>query len=146
MTTVNAYLHFNGNCREAMTFYRDCFEGTLFLQTIGDSPIADQTPPEKYHHILHAALTRGNLIIMGSDMPGTLDITTGNTISLCLNCGSEDELKKRFNALSEGGEIVFPLQDQLWGSTYGELNDRFGINWMLNYDQKTGKPNSGNPI
>ncbi|SRR5258708_4774749 len=136
MKQINPYLNFNGNCREAMTFYKRCLGGALSFQTVGDSPMADRLPPEARQTILHASLVRDGLVLMASDMTRE-KLVNGNTISLCVQCSSEWEIKTLFFNLSEGGKIMDPLVDQFWGSIYGALTDKFGKIWMLNYDKKS---------
>jgi PhnB protein len=133
MSHILPYLHFNGNCREAMTFYHECLGGDLTMQTIAESPMAGQMPPEAQQQIMHASLMKGEVRLMASDMMQAPP-THGNTISLMLYCTSEDEIRGYFARLSEGGMVNYPLAQQFWGATYGELTDKFGINWLLNFD------------
>src|SRR5258708_10664291 len=111
MSQINAYLTFNGNCREAMTFYKDCLGGELMLQTIGDSPMADNIPPEMKQSILHSTLTRGALLIMASDMVSEQGLKKGNAVSLMLQCNSEEEIKLCYTRLCKGGQATHPLED-----------------------------------
>jgi PhnB protein len=135
MTQINAYLHFNGNCREAMTFYKDCLNAELSLQKIEGSPLEAQCPASMKNSIMHASLTKGSLLLMGSDMIGPDGFIKGNNIALSLNCSSEDEINTFFSRLSEGGKIIDPLKVQFWGAMFGVFDDKFGIRWMLNYDK-----------
>ena len=132
---INSYLTFNGNCREAMTFYRDCLDGELDLQSIGESPMADKLPPQMKQRILHATLTKGDMIIMASDMVGEKGLIKGNSVSLMLNCSSEDEIKTLYAQLSRGGEATHPLEDTFWGALFGDLTDKFGNQWLLHFDR-----------
>ncbi len=133
-TQINAYLTFKGNCKEAMTFYQECIGGSLTLMTVGESPMADKLPPETHDHIMHAALMReGTLMLMASDSMGQ-QITPGNSVSLSLNCTSEDEINTFFEKLSAGGTVTHPLQKEFWGALFGHFTDKFGMNWMLNYE------------
>ena len=136
MALINAYINFEGNCREVMTFYKECFGGELNMQTIEGSPIEAQCPAAIKHQILHASLSKDELLLMGSDMqePGG-NFTKGNNIALSLNCSSDDEIKTYFSKLSEGGRISHNLMESFWGATFGVLTDKFGIRWMLNYDK-----------
>lgn len=136
MTQINAYLNFNGNCREAMSFYKECLGGELSMQTVEGSPIEAQCPSAIKHQILHATLAKDELVLMGSDMqePGD-DFTKGNNIALSLNCSSDEEIKTFFSNLSEGGKISHALKEEFWGATFGVLTDKYGIRWMLNYDK-----------
>ncbi|MDP9230730.1 MAG: VOC family protein [Bacteroidota bacterium] len=135
MTQINAYLNFNGNCREAMNFYKECLGGELALQTVEGSPIEAQCPAAMKHQILHASLMNDGLILMGSDMQGPEGFIKGNTIALSLNCSSEEEINTFFSKLSQDGKITHALTEQFWGATFGVLTDKFGIRWMLNYDK-----------
>ncbi len=135
MTQINAYLNFNGNCREAMTFYKQCLGGKLTLQTIEGSPVEDQCPAAMKDQILHASLLKENLELMASDMTGPDGFIKGNTIALSLNCSSEKEIKPFFSSLSSGGQISHHLEEQFWGATFGVLTDKYGTRWMLNYDK-----------
>ena len=134
MAQINAYLNFDGNCREAMAFYKDCLGGDLALQTVEGSPVAGQMSAEAQKHILHAALTKGDLVLMASDMIGSGPVK-GNSIALSLNCSSEEEISTYFSKLSSGGQITDPLSEKFWGATFGTLTDKFGINWLLNYEK-----------
>ena len=130
-TQLNPYIHFNGKCREAMTFYHSCLGGELMLQKISESPMAAQLPSEMGAHILHSTLTNGAITIMASDM--STNPTKGDDITLCLNCTNTEELSDYFTKLSEGGNIKMQLHQTFWGATYGELTDKFGMNWMFSY-------------
>ena len=132
---INSYLTFNGNCREAMTFYRDCLDGELDLQSIGESPMADKLPPQMKQRILHATLTKGDMVIMASDMVSEKGLIKGNSVSLMLNCSSEDEIKTLYAQLSRGGEATHPLEDTFWGALFGDLTDKFGNQWLLHFDR-----------
>lgn len=136
MKQINSYLTFNGNCREAMTFYQQCLGGELFLQPIGTSPMAEMMPPQMKDSILHATLTNGNVIIMGSDMVGENGLIRGNAMSMMLNCSSETEIRDTYDQLaSEGGDATHPLEDTFWGALFGGLTDKFGNRWLLNFDK-----------
>ena len=139
MTHINSYLTFNGNCREAMTFYKECLGGELFVQTVGESPLSDKMPPQMKECILHATLTKGALVLMGSDMVDEKGLLKGNSVSLMLNCSSEEEIKTCFEKLSSGGKKDHPLEDSFWGALFGDLTDKFGNHWLLHFDKSPGK-------
>ena len=132
MKQINAYLHFSGNCREAMTFYKDCFGGELSFTTTGESPMAAQMPEMK-DLIMHSVLTKDGLVLMASDMMDTERATKGNNISLCIIGANAEELKPIFSKLSKGGEVTHELKTEFFG-TYGDLTDKFGIAWMFQAD------------
>lgn len=135
MTQINSYLTFNGNCREAMTFYAGCLGGELNLQTIGESPLADKMPAKMKDCILHSTLTNGTIMIMASDMVGDKGLIKGNSVSLMLNCSSEAEIRDYYSKLSEGGEPTHPLEISFWGALFGDLTDKYGNQWLLHYDK-----------
>ncbi len=135
MAVINSYLSFNGNCREAMTFYKDCLGGKLTLQTIGESPLADKMPPQMKESIVHATLIKGDLVLMASDMIGEKGLLKGNAVSLMLNCETEKEIKKYYAKLSAGGHATHPLQISFWGALFGDLTDKFGNQWLLHFDK-----------
>jgi len=135
MTSINAYLAFGGNCREAMTFYKNALGGELFMQTIEDSPMAKDTPKESWHKVMHASQKNKNIVLMASDLMNNTKFTVGTAVSLSLNCDTEEEVKKCFTNLSRGGKIIMPLSEQFWGALFGIFNDRYGICWMLNFDK-----------
>jgi PhnB protein len=131
MTKINTYLTFNGNCREAMAFYRNCFGGTLTLQTVGDSPGTDQLPGPMKRIILQATLVNDQLVLVGSDLVGDQGLITGNAVSLMLRCGNEGELKSYYEKLLSGGTEIHPPENTFWGALFGVLQDRYGLQWML---------------
>ena len=135
MLQINSYLTFNGNCREAMTFYKDCLGGELFFQTVGESPIAEKMPKKMKEAILHATLTTGSLILMASDMVPETGLIRGNSVSLSLSCESEAQIKSCFAKLSEKGVIRHPLEVSFWGTLFGDLTDKYGNNWILNFEK-----------
>lgn len=131
MSQINAYLNFNGQCREAMTFYRDCFGGELVMQKIAESPMAATLPSEMDDQILHSSLTRGDILLMGSDMIGQ-HIRYGNLVALCYNGNDDEEMTTCFEKLAVGGVVITPLHQSVWGATFGELTDRYGLRWLFN--------------
>lgn len=133
MAKINAYLTFNGNCRQAMTFYQECLGGELTLQTLGDAE--EDIPVELRQVILHAVLVADSLVLMGSDMVGEKGLQRGNAVSLCLNCTGEEEIRRLYYRLSEGGQATDPLEDTFWGDLFGGLTDQFGNHWILNYNR-----------
>lgn len=136
MARVNAYLFFHGNCREAMTFYSECLGGELSVTTVGESPMANEAPPEAAESVMHASVSKaGDVMLMASDSWDADDVVVGSGFSLCLDCGSDEELNESFSRLSAGGQVVQPLKKQFWGDTFGMLNDKFGRTWMLTHTE-----------
>ncbi|MEO6612878.1 MAG: VOC family protein [Chitinophagaceae bacterium] len=139
MTQINSYLTFNGNCKEAMSFYAGCLGGELVLQTIGESPLADKMPPQMKKSVLHSTLTRGDLVLMGSDMVSEKGLVKGNSVSLMLNCSSEKEIRSLYELLSKDGVAEHPLEISFWGALFGDLTDKYGNHWLLHFDQRSQK-------
>ncbi len=139
MTKINSYLTFNGNCREAMMFYKKCLGGELTFQTIGESPLSAKMPKQMKECILHSTLVNGSLLLMGSDMVSEQGLIKGNAVSLSLHCSSEKEIKIFYNRLSAGGKVNHPIENTFWGALFGDLKDKFGNQWLLHFN-KNHKP------
>lgn len=136
MTQISAYVGLNGKCREAMTFYQECLGGELTMQTVAETPIAAQCPAGMHHQIMHSTLAKDGYVLMGSDMVSPQGFIQGNNVALSVNCSSEEEINTFFSKLAEGGKIIDELKTQFWGGVFGVLIDKFGINWMFNYEKK----------
>jgi len=140
MATINAYLTFDGNCEEAFNFYKFVFGGEFpMVGRFGDMPPAEGMPPlpeDAKNRIMHITLPISEeTILMGSDtMPGVHEHKIGNNISLSINTNSREEAERVFHGLSDGGNVTMPLSDTFWGAYFGMWTDKFGINWMVNYD------------
>ena len=139
MKSILSYLTFNGNCKEAMHFYKDCLGGELYFQTVGESPMADQMPKAMKECILHSTLTNGNAVIMATDIAPPSGIIKGNNLSLMVDCESESEIKNLYEVLLVGGHSNHPLEDTFWGAIFGDLTDKYGNHWLLNYTRETIK-------
>jgi PhnB protein len=134
MKQVLPFLRFDGNCREAMEFYKNCLNAELFLLPYSDAP-GDQTwvKPEAKDRIMHATLTLGSPLLMAADhMPGTA-FHHGDNFAVVIECETYDEIDTLFTALSLGGKVTMALQDTFWNARFGMLTDKFGIHWMLNF-------------
>lgn len=136
MASIDSYLLFNGNCREAMTFYKECLGGELSFQTVGDSPLSEKLPNGMKASILHATLKNESLFIFGSDMLPSNGLIKGNSVSLSLNCSSEAEIKEFYANLSLDGKAEHPIEETFWGALFGNLTDKYGNHWILNYRKK----------
>lgn len=134
-TQIIPYLFFDGNCREAMEFYKTCLGGELQLMALKDTPVAAQFPPEAADLIMHADLDNDNISLMASDNFDGSPIEQGNRISLMISCSSEEELRKFFDALAQGGTVNQPVRKEFWGDIYGQLTDKFDIQWQMNFHQ-----------
>ena len=135
MKGINSYLTFNGNCREAMQFYKECLGGKLHFQTIGESPLSDKMPRQMKDSILHSTLSKRSFLLMGSDMVANDGLSRGNAVSLMLDCSNEKEIKACYEKLSAGGIRNHPLEISFWGALFGDLTDKFGNHWLLHFDK-----------
>ncbi|HLF35046.1 MAG TPA: VOC family protein [Cyclobacteriaceae bacterium] len=136
MSRIIAYLTFNGNCREAMEFYRDCLGGKLFFQTVGESPLSKKMPVKMKRRILNSFLQSKNILLMASDMVGDPGLIRGNSVSILIDCGTEKEIKLYYENLSKGGEAYYPVDETFSGALFGSLTDRFGNHWLFNFNKK----------
>lgn len=144
MKSTGIYLQFDGNCEKAFTFYKGVFN-TEFLGIFRyrDIPESSNMPavPEKDLDKIENVSIRINehFILMGSDIPpfGGFTFTKGNNFSIYLEADSQEEAEKVFSGLSQSGTTVMPLQTAHWGGLFGMCTDKFGINWMINFSDKT---------
>ncbi|MEI2695832.1 MAG: VOC family protein [Saprospiraceae bacterium] len=144
MTRVTTYLNFPGTTEEAFNFYQKVFNGSYTghgIQRFGDFEIPEGDTPlseEDKNLILHAELSiLGGHALMATDAPESMGFQMfyGNNMHIHIEPESREETKRIFDALSEGGHINMPLEDMFWGAYYGSFTDKFGINWMLNFQQ-----------
>ncbi|MEN9488963.1 MAG: hypothetical protein RL494_1228 [Bacteroidota bacterium] len=141
MATVNPYLIFNGNCEEAFLFYKSVFGGEFpYIGKFGDMPADENTPKlteSDANRVMHVTLPIGkNTILMGSDSnTASGDVKFGHNISISINTGSIAEADKLFNGLSAGGNVTMPMNKTFWGAYFGMFTDKFGIDWMVNFDE-----------
>ena len=139
MATTNTYLNFNGNCEEAFNFYKSVFGGEFtYIGRFGEMPPSDEFPVSEgdKNKVMHVSLPTGSSVLMGSDNAEQYEssFVKGNNFSVSINADSKEEADKLFNGLSAGGQATMPMSDTFWGAYFGMFTDKFGINWMVNYD------------
>jgi PhnB protein len=135
--TLNPYLNFRGNAREAMEFYQGVFGGTLNLATFADYHAASD--PSENDLIMHADLDApGGIRFMGADTPIKMKFTPGTNFSMSLSGEDEAELRGFYEKLADGGAVTMPLEKAPWGDTFGMCTDRFGISWLVNITAPEG--------
>jgi PhnB protein len=135
---LTPYLLFDGKCKEAMEFYQGCLGGQLTMTKVKDSPAKEQMAPFQQERILNAHLSGERLEISASDWLAIGETPVrGNTVCLFLTGGTHEELRAIFDRLSEGAEVTNPLKEMFFG-TYGALNDRFGVRWMFQTNERKG--------
>ena len=126
---LNPYLNFDGTAREAMQFYADVLGGELTISTFGEFGAADGADADG---VMHASLVApdGNTL-MASDTPPGMELS-GGTPYLSLSGDDGETLRGHWARLSDGGQVIMPLELQVWGDEYGLCLDRFGIGWHVN--------------
>lgn len=138
MLTAHPYLTFNGNCREAMTFYRDCLgAGELYFQTVGTANVSGSLPASVSERIVHAELLCEGLVLTGTDMVPENGRNCGNAVSVLLHCSHAKALRQLYDRLSDRGRRTLPPSPTAFGDLFAGLTDRFGINWLLICRRKT---------
>lgn len=141
MASINPYLIFNGNCEEAFLFYQSVFGGEFpYVGKFNDMPAGDANPTlseEDANKIMHISLPIGkDSVLMGSDSNSASgEVVFGANISISINTESKEEADKLFNGLSAGGNPFMPMNKTFWGAYFGMFVDKFGINWMVNFDE-----------
>ena len=97
--------------------------------------MADKMPLQMKESILHSTLENDSFILMATDCVAEPGLVKGNSVSLVLNCNSEEEIRSCYKKLSAGGETTHPLENTFWGALFGDLTDKFGNHWLLNFNQ-----------
>jgi PhnB protein len=140
MAQVNPYLIFNGDCEAAFLLYKSVFGGEFpYMGIFGDMPPAEgqpELPEEEKNRVMHVSLPIGNTILMGSDtnlLAGAVKM--GENVSISINVESREEADSIFKGLTNGGVVKMPMTDTFWGAYFGMLIDKFGIHWMINFDE-----------
>jgi PhnB protein len=129
--TLDPYLNFRGNAREAMEFYKGVFGGNLTISTFGE--FQAPTEPSEADLVMHADLEGPEGIrFFAADAPSHMTFTPGTNFSMSLSGESEDELRGYFDKLSAGGSVTMPLEKASWDDTFGMLTDKFGTQWLVN--------------
>lgn len=142
MTKLNPFLRFNDNkCREAMNFYKECLGGELNFMTVKGTPVEKDMSADKQDLIMHSTLKKGDWMLIGSDMMRD-KATVGDNVGVSLECESEEEINTIFKKLKEGGEVFMELENTFWGAIFGLVTDKYGVEWMLNFQDT---PMGSNP-
>ncbi len=137
MAAINIYLNFDGNTEEAFNFYKSVFGGEFaMLQRFKETPQGENLPAADQDRIMHVALPIGNgNVLMGSDTSGQHRFMPGNNFHLAYSTDNSDDAHRLFNQLSAGGTVIMPMEKMFWGALFGMLADKFGIQWMVSYDE-----------
>jgi PhnB protein len=130
-STLNPYINYRGTAREAMEFYKSVFGGELTVSTFREFGMTEW--PDQLDNVMHSQLNGPNgLVLMGADVPETMEVSFGDNISISLSGDDEAELTGWFEKLSEGGSTITPLAKAPWGDTFGQFMDRYGVKWQVN--------------
>jgi len=140
MALINPHINFNGNAEEAFTFYKSVFGGE-FAKVMHFKDLSSPEFPvaeKEANKIMHIALPIGKNILMGNDIPEFMGQVNENEnrSKIAISAETREEAEKLFNGLSEGGNIEMPMEDSPWGSYFGMFRDKFGIEWMIDFDPK----------
>jgi len=140
MALINPHINFNGNAEEAFNFYKSVFGGEFAMimrfkdLSSPEFPVAEN----EANKIMHIALPIGKNVLMANDVPEIMGVVNENEnrSKISVSAESREEADKIFNGLSEGGNIEVPIGDSPWGSYFGMFRDKFGIEWMVDFDPK----------
>lgn len=128
---LNPYLGFKDNAREAMEFYKTVFGGKLEIHTFEEYHASED--PSELNKVMHAVLEADNgVTFMAADTPNHMEYKPGTNVSMSLSGDNDAELTGYFDRLSEGGTVIQPLESAPWGDKFGMVNDKFGVQWMVN--------------
>jgi PhnB protein len=136
MPTISPYLIFGGNTEQAFNFYKEVFGGDfLNVQRFKNMPEDSNLSPTQKEKLMHIALpiSKANTLMGGDALESMGNVSPGTNFQLCVEADSKEEADKIFNGLSVGGKNTMPLSDTFWGSYFGMLTDKFGIEWMVSY-------------
>ena len=143
MAQINPHINFNGNAEEAFSFYKSVFGGE-FAKIMRFKDLASAEFPvaeNEANKIMHIALPIGKSILMANDVPEILGRTNENEnrSKIVISAESKEEADKLFNGLSAGGQIEMPIAQSPWGSYFGMFRDKYGIEWMIDFDPKSNE-------
>ncbi|MES2746086.1 MAG: VOC family protein [Bdellovibrionota bacterium] len=140
MATINPHINFNGNAEEAFEFYRSVFGGEfskiLRLKELASAEFP--VPAKEMNKILQIVLPIGKNVLIANDVPESLGPVSENEnrSKISVSAESRKEADKLFTGLSAGGSVEMPMDDSPWGSYFGMFRDKYGIEWMIEYDPK----------
>lgn len=144
MPKINPYLNFDGKAEEAFTFYKSVFGGEFQgeVYKLGNAPGAENLTEEEKNRVMHIALPIGKSdILMASDIVPSAGhkLNVGNNNYVSIFPETREEADHLFNGLSAGGTIEMPMEDQFWGDYFGSFQDKYGVYWMVNYNESFNK-------
>lgn len=140
MALIHPYINFNGNAEEAFLFYQSVFGGE-FAKIMRFKDIASDEFPvseKEANKIMHIALPIGPNVLMANDVPESMGRVNENEnrSKITVSAASREEADTLFYGLSAGGTVEAPIGDSPWGSYFGMFRDKYGIEWMIDFDPK----------
>jgi PhnB protein len=136
---MTTYVNFPGSCSEALDYYAKHLGGKIVMKSTFDQmPDPKMTPPGMEKKILHARMTLGDTVLMASDGP---KVEPMRSAYLCLAVDSNEEAERIYDALSDGGEVFIKMGEQFFAYRFGQLRDKFGVNWMIIHEKPMPRPN-----
>ena len=138
MPSLNPYISFKDQARDAMEFYRGVFGGELIVSTFSDYPGMTDDPADQ-DLVMHAQLeTSDGFVLMGADTPSHMQYAKPEGISVSVSGDDEASLQRYWDGLADGGTVAMPFDTPPWGGKFGMLTDRFGIDWMVAVNAQQG--------
>jgi PhnB protein len=130
---MNTYVNFAGTCAEAFRFYEKHLGGKIgMMMTHGQAPDQTRINPEWKDAVLHARVSLGGTELMGADIPNAQPMRSAY---LSLGVDSDTEAERVYEALSDGGKVLMPMEETFFATRFGQVQDRFGINWMIIHEK-----------
>jgi PhnB protein len=140
MALINPHINFNGNCEEAFSFYKSVFGGeferVVRFKDMGDT--GHPIPETEANKIMHIAFPIGGNTLMGNDVPEFMGRVNEreNRSKISISATSREEADKLYSGLSAGGDVEMPIGDSPWGSYFAMFRDKYGIEWMVDFDMR----------
>lgn len=130
--SLNPYINFRGQAREALEFYASVLGGEPTVTTFAEGGMGEQFPGEESSVMHGQVITPLGLTLMCADAPAAMPLSAGNNVSVSLSGDDETELTKYWDGLTVGATVTMPFDVAPWGDRFGMFTDRFGIDWMIN--------------
>jgi PhnB protein len=132
---TNTYVNFHGNCTQAFQYYEKHLGAKIgMMMTHAQSPGPSRVPSEWMDAVVHGRITLADAEVWAADIPNAEPMRSAY---LTLRMDSDSEAERAFSALSDGGQVLTPMRDEFFASRFGQVRDRFGINWMILHERPT---------
>ena len=135
---LQTYVNFDGRCAEAFRFYEKHLGGQIgMMMTHGQAPDQSRVDPARKDAVLHGRISLGDTELMGADIPSAQPMRSAY---LSLGVDSDAEAERIFATLSDGGQVFIPMAETFFATRFGQLRDRFGVNWMIIRERPMNAP------